>query len=256
MISWFTRVLIFVFTTLYGCKPVNAQLGISLEEGSKLPGQVSSKNYKKYGEEFAQIVTEDSKGLVLEMDFFKNRCESARWILRKGELPGDFSKELWKTNFENDSYVNEGNDTWRGSRGGLLSHSITKDGNEVIWVRSAKMDKIIESEAVRRVEKKMGMKIDEETLKKIKAVKITDEAGPKPSQPQQKQIYNEKGDWVGVLRNGKLYGTDGEWKGTVRNGQIYNTESTWSGTINNSGQIYNTEYDLKGNVHNWQDRNR
>jgi len=143
-----------------------AQLGMSLEEATKLPDRIGLKNYSKYGEEFVQVTTEDKKGLVLEMDFLKNRCESARWGLREGKLPEDFAQEVWKANFKNEEFINKGDDpkleTWRGKKGGLLSRAKTKNGMEIIWVRSTKYDKLLDAEAMRIVKNKTSENINQD----------------------------------------------------------------------------------------------
>ena len=139
-----------------------AQLGMSLEEATKLPDRIGLKNYSKYGEEFVQLITEDNKGLVLEMDFLNNRCESARWILREGSLPADFAKEAWKANFKTERFVKKGDDTWVGKTGGLLSWGTNRSGDDLIWVRSAKYDKIMEAEAMRMVNKQKAEKNNQE----------------------------------------------------------------------------------------------
>lgn len=223
-----------------------AQIGMSFEEAAKLPNRTGLKTYKQYGEEFVKLTTEDDKGLVLEMDFLNYQCESARWVLREGKLPDDFAKEVWKANFQNEEFVKKGDDTWLGKTGAMLTQAKTKSGKEVIWVRSAKMEKVMYAEAVRSVERKTGVKIDQEALEKVKA--IDQKRNSTKEQPRQQQrICDQSGVWVGTIRNGKIYGTDSVWQGSVRNGQIYGTDSVWQGSIRN-GQIYNTESEWQGSV--------
>jgi len=222
-----------------------AQIGMSFEEAAKLPNRIGLETYKQYGEDFVKLTTEDDKGLVLEMDFLNYQCESARWVLREGKLPDDFAKEVWKANFQNEEFVKKGDDTWLGKTGAMLTQAKTKSGKEVIWVRSAKMEKVMYAEAVRSVERKTGAKIDQEALEKVKA--IDQKRNSTKEQPRQQQVYNEKGDWVGTIRNGQIYSTDSTWSGRVNStGQIFNANGEWSGRVNSTGQIYDTESDWKG----------
>ena len=155
-----------------------AQLGMSLEEASKLPDRIGFKKYNKYGEKFVQLTTEDEKGLVLEMDFLNDRCESARWVLRKGKLPADFAQEVWNTNFESEGFVKKGDNTWLGKTGGQLSWGKTYDECEVIWVRSAKYDKIQVAEAKKivKIKKSNQEGVAEEKTRKRLAQASDDEA--------------------------------------------------------------------------------
>ena len=221
-----------------------AQIGMSFEDAAKLPDRIGLKAYTMYGEDFVQLTTEDNKGLVLEMDFLNNRCESARWILRKGKLPDDFAKEVWKANFKDEEFVKKGNDTWCG-KSGQISQGKTENGKEVVWVCSSKMDKVIHAEAVRNVERKTGMKIDKDNTLSQKEedgdVRFTFGGNKRSKESDNRRAFINYTDGTSgrVSSQGAVSDMYGQQKGWVNSSGFINYTDGTSGRISPNGAVYN-----------------
>ena len=123
-----------------------------------------------------------------------------------------------------------------GNKGNGLSWGWTKSGKEVVVVTSKRMMDVFRAEAVRSVEEKYEKDdISQGSQKKDGGFRIT--FGGRDNERKVRQVYDEKSNWVGSIRNGQLYGTDASWKGSVLNEQIFDTDSNWKGSINNNGSV-------------------